>query len=207
MTGCSTAVLHLLAPTWQGIDVQQENGIRNETIKLQNACGKRGSPCSRSHQRGAALSRSVRVDCRVGLSVPEQLIKRNIDVFGNLTKQDWRDVPPLMKGDRCTATCGIAKLFVRPSLANFGEAESEKNGYDFTGFEDGNIAHGSSNGDVLNSNELGLQRGFAVFEKHCNNVVQVVIDFVQRFPLGMRAGKTGNETNEQASLWAPLNYR
>lgn len=152
------------------------------------------------------LSRSDRVGCRVGLSVLEQLIKRKTDVSGNLTKQDWRDVPPLMKGDRCTATCGIAKLFVRPSLANFGEAESQKNGYDFTGFEDGNIAHGSSNGDVLNSNELGLQRGFAVFEKHCNNVVQVVIDLVQRFPLGMRARKTGNETNEQASLWAPLNY-
>jgi len=86
--------------------------------------------------------------------VLEQLIKRNTDVFGNLTKQDWRDVPTLMKGYRCTATCGIAKLFVRPSLANFGEAESEKNSYDFAGFEDGNIAHGSSNGDVLNSNEL-----------------------------------------------------
>ena len=112
-----------------------------------------------------------------------------------------------MKGLRCTSTCGIAKLFVRPSLANFGEAESEKNGYDFTGFEDGNIAHGSSNGDVLNSNELGLQRGFAVFEKHCNNVVQVVIDFVQCFPLGMSAGKTGNETNEQARLRAAFNYR
>jgi hypothetical protein len=88
--------------------------------------------------------------------VLEQVIKRNTDVFGNLTKQDWRDVPTLMKGDRCTAACGIAKLFVRPSLANFGEAESEKYGYDFTGFEDGNIAHGSSNGDVLNSNEFGL---------------------------------------------------
>ena len=166
-----------------------------------------GTERSNVEVTSAALSRSDRVDCRVGLSVLEQLIKRNTDVFGNLTKQDWRDVPPLMKGDRCTATCGIAKLFVRSTLANFGEAESEKNGYDFTGFEDGNIAHGSSNGDVLNSNELGLQRGFAVFEKHCNNVVQVVIDFVQRFPLGMRAGKTGNETNEQASLWAPLNYR
>lgn len=112
-----------------------------------------------------------------------------------------------MKGLRCTSTCGIAKLFVRPSLANFGEAESEKNGYDFTGFEDGNIAHGSSYGNVLNSNELGLQRGFAVFEKHCNNVVQVVIDFVQCFPLEMSAGKTGNKSNEQPCLWAPLNNR
>ena len=112
-----------------------------------------------------------------------------------------------MKRHRGAAASGIAELFVGTALTNFGEAESEKNGYDFIGFEDGNIAHGSSNGDVLNSNELGLQRGFTVFEKHCNNVVQVVIDFVQRFPLRMSAGKAGNKTNEQASLWAPLNYR
>gem|GEM_PF-4170797 len=75
------------------------------------------------------------------------------------------------------------------------------------GFEDGHIAHDSSNSDVLHANELGLQRGFAVFEKHCNNVVKVAIDLVQRFPLGMDAEKTRNETNEQASLWAPLDYR
>ena len=146
------------------------------------------------------------MDCRVGLSVLEQVIKREADVFGDLTEQDWGNVSTLMKRHGGAAASGITELLVGTALANFGEAESEKNGYDFTGFEDGNIAHGSSYGNVLNSNELGLKRGFSVFEKHCNNVVQVVIDFVQCFPLRMSAGKTGNETNEQACLWAPLNY-
>jgi hypothetical protein len=107
----------------------------------------------------------------------------------------------------CRAAGGIPELFMRTALANFGEAESEKNGQDLIGLEDGNNAHGSSYGNVLNSNKLGLQRGFAVFEKHCNHVVQVVIDLIQRFSLRMRAGKTGNKTNEQASSLAPLNYR
>ena len=111
----------------------------------------------------AALPRSVRVDCRVALSALEQLIKREADVFGDLTEQDWGNVSTLMKRHRGAAAGGIAELFVGTALANFGEAESEKNGYDFIGFEDGNIAHGSSYGNVLNSNELGLQRGFAVF--------------------------------------------
>jgi len=61
---------------------------------------------------GTAAVRRVRVDGRVGLSVLEQLIKRDTDVFGNLTKQDWGDVPTLMKRNRCAAACGIAKLFV-----------------------------------------------------------------------------------------------
>lgn len=62
-------------------------------------------------------------------------------------------------------------------------------------------------GNVLNPDKLGFQYGFAIFQKHCNNIVQVVVDFIQRFALGMSAGKTRNKANEQASLWAPLNYR
>jgi len=75
------------------------------------------------------------------------------------------------------------------------------------GFEDGNIAHDLRDGDVLNPHELGFQHGLAIFQKHCNDIMQVVVEFIQRFPLGMCAGKTRNETNEQAGLWAPLNYR
>ncbi len=37
---------------------------------------------------------------RVGLSVPEKLIKRETDVFGNLTQQDRRDIPALVKWNR-----------------------------------------------------------------------------------------------------------
>lgn len=92
-------------------------------------------------------------------------------------------------------------------MADFDEAEFNENSDYFIGLENGNIAHDSSDGDVLNPDKLGLQHGFAIFQKHCNNIVQVVVDFIQRFPLGMSAGKTRNKTNEQASLWAPLNYR
>ena len=48
---------------------------------------------------------------------------------------------------------------------------------------------------------------FAVFQKHCNDIVQVVINLIQRFPLRVGAGKSGNKTNEQSSLWTPFNYR
>jgi hypothetical protein len=87
-------------------------------------------------------------------------------------------------------------------LADFREAQFDENSYDFVGFEDWNVAHDSSDGDILNTHEIGLQHGFAVFQKHCNNIVQVMVEFIQGFPLRMSAGKTGNESNEQASLWA-----
>lgn len=92
-------------------------------------------------------------------------------------------------------------------VGDFGETEFDEDADDFIGFEDGNVTHDSSDGDVLDPDKLGLQYGFTIFQKHCNNIVQVVVDFIQRFPLGMGAGETGNKTNEQARLWAALNYR
>jgi hypothetical protein len=73
------------------------------------------------------------------------------------------------------------------------------------GFKNG--THDSSDGDVLDPDKLGLQHGFTIFQKHCNNFVQVVVDLIQRFALGMSTWEARNKTNEQASLLAPLNDR
>jgi len=58
------------------------------------------------------FAREAHVDCRVGLSMFEQLIKRETNISGDLAEQDRGNVPALMKRHRCSATCGIAKLFV-----------------------------------------------------------------------------------------------
>ena len=96
----------------------------------------------------------------------KKFIKCKTDVFGYLTEQDWRDVSALMEWNRCAAACRITKLFMRTALADFDEAELYENGDDFIGLENGNIAHDLSDCDVLNSNKLGLQHRFAIFQKH-----------------------------------------
>lgn len=53
----------------------------------------------------------------------EEIIKREPDVFGDLTEQDRGNVSTLMKRNRCASTRGIAELFVRSALADFGETE------------------------------------------------------------------------------------
>jgi hypothetical protein len=75
------------------------------------------------------------------------------------------------------------------------------------GLRTGAFPIGSSDGDVLNSHKLGFKRGFAVFQKHCDHVVEIAIDFIQGFTLGVRTGETGNEADEQACLRAPFDYR
>jgi hypothetical protein len=42
----------------------------------------------------------------------EKLIKRDTDVFSDLTEQDWGDVSTLVKRNRCAVTRFITKLFV-----------------------------------------------------------------------------------------------
>lgn len=137
----------------------------------------------------------------------EKLIECETDVFGNLTEQDGGDISALMKWNRCAAACCITELLVRSALADFGEAEFDKNGDNFIWFEDRNIAHESSDSDVLNPNKLRLQHRLAVFQKHCNDLVQIAIDLIQRFSLRVGAGEAGHETNEQTGLCASLNYR
>ena len=92
---------------------------------------------------------------------------------------------------------------VRPQ----GETRLYEAGDDLIGFEDRNIAHDSSDGDVLDPDKLGLQHGFSIFQKHCNNIVQIVIDFIQCFSLGVSTGEARNKANEQPCFRAPLNYR
>lgn len=67
-------------------------------------------------------------------------------------------------------------------MTDFGEAEFDENCDDLIRFEDGNIVHESSDGDVLNPDKLGLQHRFAVFQKHCNDIVQVMVNLIQRSP-------------------------
>ena len=71
----------------------------------------------------------------------EQLIKREADVFGDLTEQDWGNVSTLVKRHRCAATGGIAELFMGTALPDFREAESNKNCHDLIRFKNRNIAH------------------------------------------------------------------
>ncbi len=80
----------------------------------------------------------------VGLSVFEQLIKREVNVLGDLTEQDRRDVSRLMKRYGGAATGSIAKLFMRATLADFREAESEKNGNDSVGLRTGTLPIGQA---------------------------------------------------------------
>ena len=56
----------------------------------------------------------------------EQLIDRQADVFGDLTKQCRRNVASLMKRYSRPATVGMAKLSVRASLADFYEPKLSK---------------------------------------------------------------------------------
>jgi hypothetical protein len=85
---------------------------------------------------------------------------------------------------------------VRAALADLTEPEPEKNRHDLRRLENRDIAHESSDGDVVNSDELGLEPRFTIFEKHTDDFLKIAIEFVERFPLRVSTWKARHETGE-----------
>lgn len=92
----------------------------------------------------------------------KELFKGKTNIFGNLPEKYWRNIPAVMKRNRCAAARGIAKLLVRATLADFDKAKMSKNSDDFGGFEDRNIPHFLGDGNVLNANKFGLQHRLSI---------------------------------------------
>ena len=137
-----------------------------------------------------------------------------LDLKGR-SSQD-RDVvgtPPSAAHQSTRLVCMLAFMLHRPHAGYAGQSQRLGNPCNlrpvrkFVFQGQAHVAHGSSNGDVLDSDKLGLHHGLSIFQKHCNNVVQVAVDLIQCFPLRMSAGEIGNKIGEQSCLRAPLNYR
>ena len=96
---------------------------------------------------------------------------------------------------------------MRATLPDLSEPELEQNCYDFRRLKNRDIAHESNNGDVVNSDELGLKLRFTILQKHADNFPKIAIEFVERFPLRVSTGKARYKTDEQPRTWIALNYR
>lgn len=94
----------------------------------------------------------------------KKFIKREANVFSDLAQQDWGNIPALVKRNSCATTRTIAELFMRSSLADFGETKFDQNGDNFTGLKDWNVAHKSSDCDVLNPDKLGFHDWLTIFK-------------------------------------------
>lgn len=105
-----------------------------------------------------------------------------------------------MKRSGSAAASSIAELFMGTALSYLGEPELGEDCDDFSRFEDRNVAHGLSHGNVLHPNELGLKLRFAFFKKHGDNLLQIAVKLVERFTLRVCARKTRDETDEKPCL-------
>lgn len=61
----------------------------------------------------------------------QHLLHGKPNVFGDLAKQNWRDVSIAVKRDAPTTTVDVAKLFVRSALPRFYKTESFEDSLNF----------------------------------------------------------------------------
>ena len=136
----------------------------------------------------------------------QHLGHRETNVFGDLAQKNWRDVAAGVKRNRSGTARAVSKLLVRTTLPHFDEAKPSQNRYDFGRLENRDVSHDSGDCDVLDPDELRFKNGVAVFEKHCNDLPKVRVQFIERGALGVRSGKPGNKPDEKTGIGVSLNY-
>jgi hypothetical protein len=140
------------------------------------------------------------------LSVLDELGNREADVFGDLPKQNRRDVSTLVKRHGRAMAGAVSILLVRTALSDFGEAELEQNGDDLGGLQNRNITHDLCNCDVVDADEFRLKLRFAVLEEHGNHLLEVFVQLVERLALRVSTRKSRNKADEQTSMRITLDY-
>ena len=137
--------------------------------------------------------------------MPKELVGGKPDVLCDLTEQDGRDIAALMERHRCAPAFRVPKLFMRTPLADLRETERNENGDDLAWLENGEVSHCLCNGDVLDTDKLRLQVGFAVFEQHGDDFLEVAVKLVEGFALRVGAWETWNKTHKKFGLRATFN--
>ncbi len=136
----------------------------------------------------------------------EEFVECQSDVLGNLSQQYRRNVPPLVIGNRGDFPSRIAELLVRTTLPHRDKANLKQNRDDFAGLENWDVAHRSGYRDVLNADKLSFKNRIAIFKQHCDNLLEVALQFIEGFGLRMRAIESRNKAYVESSLRTALDY-
>jgi hypothetical protein len=95
---------------------------------------------------------------------------------------------------------------MRAALADFRATEGDKNSNDLTRFENWDVSHRLRNCDVLDTDKFRLQVWLAIFEKHANDFLEVVVKLVESFSLSVGTRETRDKPNKMLGLGATFNY-
>jgi len=100
----------------------------------------------------------------------------------------------------------IVELLVRTTLPHLDKAKLKQNRDDFAGLENRYAAHRSGYRDILNTDKFSFKNGLAVFEQHCDNLLEVALQFIEGFGLRMRAIESRNKAYVESSLRTALDH-
>jgi hypothetical protein len=138
--------------------------------------------------------------------VLEQFLDGQADVLRDLAQEDRREIATCVERYSRRAAIDVAKLLVRAALAHLDEAQRGENGNDLAGFEDRDTRH-SGDDDGLRAHKLRLELGLAIVQEHGDHLLEIGIEFVERFGLAVRAWEPGHITHIELRVGATFDYR
>jgi len=90
----------------------------------------------------------------------------------------------------------VAKLLVESTLSDFFKSEAFEKSHNFKRLENGQIAH-SAHHDELGSDKLTIHLRLAILKQEFYDLLEVLVEFIQAFGLGVGAGETGHISDKK----------
>ena len=100
----------------------------------------------------------------------------------------------------------MPELFVRSALANLGESQLLNDANEFSCLENREFRQVSAYLYQLHADKLPFKWRLAILKQHLDDFLEILIEFVKRFSLRVRTGKTGHVTDQQTRLRIALDY-
>lgn len=100
----------------------------------------------------------------------------------------------------CRASVKMAKLPMRPALTDLHKPKFFEDADDFAGFEYGQSSQVSPHGNRVCADEFAFDGEVAVFEQHLDHFLEIGVEFVEGFALGMGTGDAGDVADIEAGL-------
>ena len=130
------------------------------------------------------------------------------DVLGDLAEERGVISPTLVSRDRGAAALGIAELLVGAALTDCFKTRSPED----VSQPSQRVREPAQNPrsgryrDLLEPNKIAVQSGFAVLQKHGNDLLQVRLQLIQALALAVGAREAWDVAHQQPSLRAALNH-
>ena len=130
----------------------------------------------------------------------------HFDIFENLSQKSWRNIASGVDRNSRESPVRMPELFVRTSLPHLDEAHLLNDANKFSCLENRELRQISAHLDQLCADELPFKWRLTILQQHLDHFPKILVEFVERLSLRMRAGKTRNVADKVSGFGVAFDH-